>query len=121
MEITADRIEPGVVVFDVVNATDKRVMFDAYQLVEGYRFEAFTTAIEHMRRKQENGKEGSFPEAGPGPDQQVRYFTSELVPANGSGSIVFTTTSGTHAIVCLQPFEGLGLRPFGIAGPFSVT
>src|SRR5688572_4387696 len=28
MEITADRIDPGIVLFDVVNATEERVMFD---------------------------------------------------------------------------------------------
>ena len=37
-----------------------------------------------------------------------------------AATIVATMSSGTHAIVCLKPFEGHGLRPYGIAGPITV-
>jgi hypothetical protein len=127
MEITADRIEPGTVVFDVVNATDQRVMFDSWEILEGYTFRAFATAIEQMRRLLEAGK--PYPShGGPFPDQEtdVRYLRSDVIPANSSGSIAATMSSGTYGITCLQRFEGAhpsfqGFRqPFGIAGPIVV-
>ena len=122
MEITADGIEPGVVVFDVVNATDRKAMFDTWQLVNGYSFEEFATAIERLRRLEEDGKipRGGFPEGEPTKEQQVRYLDSELIPANSSGSIVTSTISGTHAIVCMKPYQGLGLQPSAIVGPIVV-
>jgi len=36
LEITVERIEPGVVLFEAINATDQRVKFDSWQLMEGY-------------------------------------------------------------------------------------
>jgi hypothetical protein len=125
MEITADRIEPGAVVFEVVNAANQRVMFDSWQLLEGYTFRAFEAAVERVRRLAEAGK--PYPSQGPFPDQEteVRYLGSEVIPANSSGSIVTTMSSGPHAIACLQRFEGAhrslrGFEPSGIAGPIVV-
>jgi hypothetical protein len=122
LETTADPIDPGVVVFDAVNTSAQQVMLDPYELVNGYTFDEFERAIGRMARRQERGLEGSFPEADPaaGPGQEVAYLGSEVIPANGSGQVVTSTTSGTYAIVCLKPYAGLGLRPGAIAGPFAV-
>jgi hypothetical protein len=124
MEITADRIEPGVMLFEAINATDQRVMFDSWQLLEGYTFRTFETAIERSRESAENGQiEGGFPE-GSGSDRQVTYLGSDVIPANSSGTFAATMSSGTHAIVCLQPYELNNGRsrtlPFGIVGPIDV-
>jgi hypothetical protein len=123
MEITADRIEPGVVLFDIVNASDQRVMFDSWQLLDGYTFQAFETVVERTRRFAEAGKKypGGFPEQ----DTEVRYLKSDVIPANSSESIVATMSPGPHAIVCLQRFEGAhrslrGFVPSGIVGPLVV-
>jgi hypothetical protein len=129
LEITADRIEPGplgYVTFRVVNATEKRVMFDSWRILEGFTFRAFEAAVERVRRLAEAGK--PYPNEGPFPDQEteVRYLGSEVIPANRSGSIVTTMSSpGPHAIACLQRFEGAhrslrGFEPFGLAGPIVV-
>jgi hypothetical protein len=120
MEITADRIEPGVVLFEAINTTDQRVMFDSWQLLEGYTFRAFETYIERSRRSAENGQlELGFPEA-----SQVTYLTSDVIPPNSSGTFVATMSSGRHAITCLQPYEvnpgRSRMLPFGIVGPFDV-
>ncbi|HEX5937146.1 MAG TPA: hypothetical protein VFZ75_05580 [Actinomycetota bacterium] len=119
MEITADRIEPGplgFVPFRVVNATEKRVMFDSWRLLEGYTFRAFEATIELDRRLAEKpGNQGAFPSR-----SEVSYLGSEIIPANSSDIIVPQMfTPGRHAIVCLRPFEG-DFRPFGIAGPIVV-
>jgi len=123
MEITADRIEPGIVLFEAVNATDQRVMFDSWQLMEGYTFRTFETTIERLRRSAENGQLGhGFPE-GSGSERQVTYLGSDVIPANSSGTFVATMSSGSHAITCLQPYEIRGrsrLLPFGIAGPIVI-
>jgi hypothetical protein len=126
MEITVDRIEPGVVVFDVVNAADQRVMFDSWQILDGYTFRAFETAIERVRRLAEAGK--PYPsQEGPFPDQEteVRYLGSEVIAANSSGIIVTTMSSGPHGIACLTRFEGAhrslrGFQTFGLAGSIVV-
>ncbi len=126
VEITADRIEPGFVVLDVVNASDQRVMFDSWHILEGYTFRAFDTAVERVRRLAEAGK--PYPSKGPFPDQEteVRYLGSDVIPANSSEIIVTRMSSpGTHAIVCMRRFEGAhrslrGFQPSGIAGPIVV-
>ena len=117
MEITADRIESGAVLFDVVNATEKRVMIDSYQLLEGYAVRSFAAIIERDRRPPP-------PTVGLFPDQEteVRYLGSDVIPANSSEIIVTTMSPGKHAIVCMQPYEGevMDFRPFGVAGPIPV-
>jgi hypothetical protein len=125
MEITADRIEPGAVVFEVVNASDKRVMFDSWQLLDGYTFQAFETAVERVGRLAEAGK--PYPTSGSFPDQEteVRYLQSDVIPANSSEIIVTTMSSGPHAIACLKRFEGAhrslrGFQAFGLVGPIDV-
>ena len=116
MEITADRIEPGFVLFRVVNATEQRVMFDSWRLLEGYTFRAFEATIERDRRLAEKpGNQGAFPS-----EKEISYLGSDVIPANSSDIIVPQMyTPGQHAIVCLQLFEG-DFRPFGIAGPIVV-
>jgi hypothetical protein len=116
MEITADRIELGFVLFEVVNASEQAAMFDSWRLLEGYTVRAFEATIERDRRLAEKpGDQGAFPS-----EREVSYLGSEIIPANSSDIIVpQMSTPGTHAIVCLQPFEG-DFRPFGIAGPIVV-
>jgi hypothetical protein len=118
MEITADRIEPeplGFVPFRVVNATEKRVMFDSWRLLEGYTFRAFEATIERDRRLAEKpGNQGAFPS-----EREVLYLGSDVIPANSSDIIAPRMTPGQHAIVCLHLFEG-DFRSFGIAGPIIV-
>jgi hypothetical protein len=129
LEITADRIEPespfGFVTFRIVNASDQRVMFDSWRLLDGYTFPAFETAVERTGRLAEAGK--PYPNDGPFPDQEteVSYLGSQVIPANGSGTIVTRMWSGSYAIACLQRFEGAhrslrGFQPFGLAGPIVV-
>ena len=121
LELTDKRIEPGVALFTLVNATEQRAVFDSYELVEGFTIRSFDAGIARVRRGNENGKPGQgFPEAKSGPSQEVRYLGSELVPANSTGSLVLSTYSGKQAIVCLKPYEGLGLGPFGIVGPITI-
>jgi hypothetical protein len=120
IEITADQIEPGVVLFDAVNATEQRVMFDSWQLLEGYPFRAFEAVVERSRRIVENGKEFPTPGFWPG-ETEVTYLGSNVIPAHGSGSIVGTMSPGRHAIVCLQRYEGQrDFQAFGIAGPIAI-
>lgn len=121
MEITADRIEPGVVHFDVVNATEQRVMFDSWLLLDGYTVQAFEATIERDRRlAEEPGNQGTFPG-----EKEVSYLGSEVIQANSSGSTFPTMSPGRHAIVCLQleedaPPASMRFRPFGIVGPIVV-
>lgn len=124
MEITADRIEPGVALFEATNASEQRVMLDSWQLLDGYAFRTFETYIERSRRSAENGQlELGFPEAS-GSGKQVTYLGSDVMPANSSGTFVATMSSGRHAITCLQPYEVKPGRsrmlPFGILGPIVV-
>ena len=119
MEITDDRIEPGplgFVPFRVVNATEKRVMFDSWRLKDGYTFRAFEATIERDRRLAEKpGNQGAFPS-----ESEVSYLGSDIIPAHSSDIIAPQMyTPGRHAIVCLHLFEG-DFRPFGIAGPIIV-
>ena len=115
MEITADRIEPGIVLFEVVNASEQRAMFDSYQLLDGYTVRAFAATIERDRRRAE-------PWIFPDQETEVSYLGSEVIPANSSGSVVTTMSPGRHAIVCMQLYEGevMNFRPFGIVGPIVV-
>jgi len=115
MEITADRIEPGIVLFEVVNATDQRAMFDSWELLDGYTVRAFDATIERDRSRAE-------PWIFPDQKREVSYLGSEVIPANSSGSIVTTMSPGRHAIVCMQLYEGevMNFRPFGVAGPIVV-
>jgi hypothetical protein len=120
MERTADRIESGVVVLEVVNATEQRAMFDSWQLLEGYTFRAFETTVERDHRRAEEGKPGhGFPG-----EQEVTYQRSEVIPPNSSGFIATTMSPGRHAIVCHKLYEGepqdSRFRPFGIVGPIVV-
>jgi hypothetical protein len=112
MEITADRIEPGVVLIDIVNATEERAMFDSYQLLDGYTIRSFAAIIERDRRRPE-------PWIFPDQETEVRYLRSDVIPANSSEIIVTTMSPGSHAIVCMQPYEGevMDFRPFGVVGP----
>ena len=124
MEITADRVEPGTVLFEAINASEQRVMLDSWQLLDGYAFRTFETYIERSRRSAENGQlELGFPEAS-GSGRQVAYLGSDVIPANSSGTFVATMSSGRHAITCLQPYEVKPGRsrmlPFGIVGPIDV-
>jgi len=126
MEITADRIEPGFVSFRVVNASDQRVMFDSWRLLDGYTFRAFETAVERTGRLVEAGK--PYPNDGPFPDMEteVSYLGSDIIPANSSETIIpQMPTSGSYAIACLRRFEGAhrslrGFQSFGLAGPIVV-
>ena len=126
MEITADRIEAGFVSFRVVNASDQRVMFDSWQILEGYTFREFEVVFERQRRLLENGK--PYPTPGFFPDQEteVLYLGSDVIPANSSEIIVPQMhTPGPHAIACLRRFEGAdpslrGFQGFGLAGPIVV-
>jgi hypothetical protein len=115
MEITADRIEPGIVLFEVVNASEQRAMFDSYQLLDGYTVRAFAATIERDRRRAE-------PWIFPDQETEVSYLGSEVIPANSSGSVVTTMSPGRHAIVCMQLYEGevMNFRPFGVVGPIVV-
>lgn len=125
IEMTADQIEPGVVLFAAVNASDQSVMFDSWQILDGYTVRAFERAVERVRRLAETGQ--PYPTNGPFPDQEteVRYLQSDVLPANSSETIVTTLSSGPHAIACLQRFEGAhrslrGRQPAGLAGPIDV-
>lgn len=119
VEMTADQIEAGVVTFDVVNATNQRAMFDSWELLGGYTVQEFARVIERYQRIVESGRE--FPEPGFFPDDdQVRYLASEIIPANGSGTIVRSMLPGTHAITCLERNEGDRFLPTGTVGPFDV-
>ena len=115
MEITADRIESGAVIFEVINATDHRAMFDSWQLLDGYTVREFEATIERDRRIFEAGKPGGvFPDQ----EKEVSYQGSQLVAANGSGVLVSSMFSGRHAIVCLQPLDRPS--PFGVVGPIVI-
>jgi hypothetical protein len=119
VQMSADQIEAGVVTIDVVNATKERAMFDSWELLDGYTVEEFERVVERYQRIFESGRE--FPEPGFFPDEdQVRYFSSEIIPANGSGTIVRTMLPGTHAITCLERYEGEGFLPTGTVGPFNI-
>lgn len=120
MERTADRIESGVVLFEVVNATEQRASFDSWQLLEGYTFTAFETTVERDHRRAEEGKPGhGFPG-----EREVTYLQSDVIAANSSDFIATTMSPGRHAIVCLKLYEGeprdSRFRPFGIVGPIIV-
>jgi hypothetical protein len=114
IDITTDRIEPGFVLFEVVNDTDARAMFDSWLLSDGYGFRAFETAVARDVQLAENGG-GAWPG-----DDEVTYLRSDVIPAHGSDTIAVPMSAGRHAITCLKPFEGQGLRPYGIAGPITV-
>jgi hypothetical protein len=114
--IRADRIEPGYVSFEVVNTTPRRLMVDSWMLAEGYRFGAFERAVARDLRFAERGQDrGAWPA-----DDQVTYLRSDVIPAHSSVPIAVPLSTGTNAITCLKPFEGLGFRAFGIAGPIVV-
>lgn len=119
IEMTADRIEPGPVVFEVVNDTDDRVMFDSWDLVANFTFPEFERAVERDLQNAIRGDcdaTGGFPVVG----KKIFLLSSDVIPPHSSDTIVATMSSGTHAIVCLKPFEGHGFRPYGIAGPITV-
>ena len=120
MERTADRIESGVVVLEVVNATGQRAMFDSWQLLKGYSFRSFETTVERDHQRAEEGKPG---DGFPG-EREVTYLGSRLIAPNSSGYIAETMSRGRHAIVCLERYEGeprdARFRPFGIVGPIVV-
>ena len=113
LEITADRVEPGVVLFDAVNATEDRAMFDTYRLLDGYTVRAFAATIERDRQRAEPW---TFPS-----EREVSYLSSEEIPADSSKIVVATWSPGTHAIVCMEPYEGevMDFRPFGVVGPID--
>lgn len=113
---TIDPIEPGFVHFVVVNDTDARAMFDSWKLSEGYTFGAFERAVRRDVRFAEAGKA----DRGAWPDGKVTYLRSHVIPAHSSETIAVPMSAGKHAITCLKPYEGQGLRPFGIAGPITV-
>jgi hypothetical protein len=116
MDVTTDSIEPGFVLFDVVNDTDARAMFDSWLLSDGYSFRAFERAVRRDARFAEEGKtQGAWPG-----DDEVTYLRSDVIPAHSSETIAVPMAAGSHAITCLKPFDGLGIRPFGIAGPITV-
>ena len=112
-----DPIEPGFVRFEVVNDTDERAMFDSWKLSEGYTFASI--------RDGRSGATCSSPRTGKAdrgawPDGKVTYLRSHVIPAHSSETIAVPMSAGRHAITCLKPYEGQGLRPFGIAGPITV-
>jgi hypothetical protein len=116
IEMTAQRIEPGFVPFEAVNDTDERAMFDSWVLSEGYTFAAFDRAVRRDVRFAEEGKaRGAWPS-----EDEVTYLRSDVIPAHSSEIIAVPMSTGRHAITCLKPYEGLGSRPFGIAGPITV-
>lgn len=118
MEITADRIEPGVVLFDAVNSSDERVMFDSWELLDGYTVQAFAAKIEREQRLAERpGNKGTFPS-----ETEVQYLGSQIVRAHYHVTLTKTMSPGVHAITCLTRYEGRGadFRPIGVAGPIAV-
>jgi hypothetical protein len=116
IEMTAQRIEPGFVAFEAANDTDDRAMFDSWVLSEGYTFAAFDRAVRRDVQFAEEGKaRGAWPS-----EEKVTYLGSDVIPAHSSEIIAVPMSAGRHAITCLKPYEGLGLRPFGIAGPIDV-
>ena len=114
--IGEERIEPGFVGIDVVNTTPGPLMVDSWLLADGYTFEAFERAVARDLRFAERGQDRG---AWPG-DDQVTYLRSDVIPAHSSVPIAVPLSTGTNAITCLKPFEGLGFRAFGIAGPIVV-
>jgi hypothetical protein len=120
MLITADRIEPGLVVLELVNDSDRRAMFDSWQLAKGYSFPAFERAIERDRRLAQAGKLGhAFPS-----EKDVTNLSSDVIRAHSSETIVSTMLSGRHAIVCLRLWRGAPaqsrFRPSDVVGPIIV-
>jgi hypothetical protein len=117
IDMTAQRIEPGFVPFEAVNDTDERAMFDSWELSEGYTFAAFDRAVRRDVQFAEQGQadQGAWPG-----DDEVTYLRSDVIPAHSSETIAVPMSSGIHAITCLKPYEGQGLRPYGIAGPITV-
>ncbi|HEX6398869.1 MAG TPA: hypothetical protein VF108_00185 [Actinomycetota bacterium] len=125
IEITADRIEPGIAVFDVLNTADQSVMFDSWELLDGYTFGEFESVIERQRRLLESGKPYPTPGFFPNQSTEVFYLRSDIIPANSSGRIVTTMSAGTHAIACLQRVDGAhrslrGRQAYGLSGPIFV-
>ena len=116
IEMTAQRIEPGFVAFEADNDTDERAMFDSWVLSEGYTFAAFERAVRRDVQFAEDGKaRGAWPS-----EDEVTYLRSDVIPAHSSEIIAVPMSAGRYAITCLKPYEGLGLRPYGIAGPIDV-
>lgn len=114
IEFTADRIEPGVVVFDIVNARGAPTTFDAWTLMEGYTFREFERAVENATPAPGEPREEAF--AG---EPKIAYLGSRYSPSNDSGTLVTTMSAGTHAIVCLTRTD-IFIHPVGIAGPIVV-
>jgi hypothetical protein len=116
---TVDPIQSGVVLFEAVNSSGQRAMFDSWTLSKGYTFREFDATIRHDASQAEHGKTApSFPG-----EKQVTYLQSDVVPANSSETIVTTMGEGRHAIACLQPYDGgprERFRPTGLAGPIHV-
>jgi hypothetical protein len=116
IEMTGQRIEAGFVVFEAVNDTDEQAMFDSWVLSEGFTFQSFERAVHRDASLAEEGKaQGAWPG-----DDEVTYLRSDVVPAHSSDTIAVPMAAGRHAITCLKPYDGLGLRPYGIAGPITV-
>jgi hypothetical protein len=117
---TVDPIQSGVVLFEAVNSSGERVMFDSWTLLKGYTFREFDATIRKDAWDAAHGRPGrGFPS-----DKEVTYLQSDVVPANSSGTIVTTMGEGRQAIACLQPYDGGGpserFRPAGLAGPIHV-
>jgi hypothetical protein len=120
VNFTRTRIEPGVVLFKAVNASEHRVMFDSWTLRSGYTFHEFDATIRKDAWDAAHGRPGhGFPS-----DKEVTYLQSDIVPAYDANTIATTMAPGRHAIVCLRPYDRGGpqerFRPAGIAGPIVV-
>ena len=119
-ERTADNTRAGVVLFEVVNSSERRVMFDSWQLADGYPFPAFKEAIQRDRRLAEQGKQGhAFPS-----EREVTYLRGDVISANSSEFVAVTMSQGRGAIVCLKLVQGepprSRFRPFAVVGPIIV-
>lgn len=116
LEMTGQRIEAGIVLIEVVNGTDDLAMFDAWVLSEGFTFAAFEQAVRRDVRFAEEGEaRGAWPS-----EEEVTHLRSDVIQAHSSESVAVPMSEGRHAITCLKPYEGLGFRPYGIAGPITV-
>ena len=75
----------------------------------GYTFRAFERAV---RRDSGSRRRAEARRAWPG-DDEVTYLRSDVIPASSSETIAVPMSAGRHAITCLKPYEGQGLRPYG--------
>ena len=118
IDVMPAAVPAGNVTLTVVNETDAPLGFDVPRFVpDVITYEELVASVEESRAAGEAGEAVD----NVAPEGVAAGLLTENVGPNRTRTFTGNLFAGDYAYVCFKNFPGVGLRPYAVDGPFTIT